>query len=168
VAGKEIHTIYCWKIVADRLHLCLASSEKGAMRVGLLLDRDPDCLAYFNGAFPGCRLINDERMNAPLIEAVKSALAGRPVPDQLNLDIRHTAFQMKVWRTIQKIPSGETRTYGEAAAMAGCPKGARAIGQAMHRNPLPIVFPCHRVVAANGLGGFSGGPGLKRYLLERE
>ena len=59
-------------------------------------------------------------------------------------------------------------TYGDVAAMAGCPKGARAIGQAMHRNPLPLIFPCHRVVAANGLGGFGGGLKLKKHLINRE
>jgi len=155
-------------IEADRLSICLASSEKGAMGVGLTLDNGPDCLAYFNDVFPGRVLIKDEKWNDPLIKAVEAALSGRPVPDALKLDINHTPFQMKVWTGIKKIPFGKTRTYGEVAAMAGCPGGARAIGQAMGRNPLPLIFPCHRVVAACGLGGFSGGLELKSYLLNRE
>jgi len=153
---------------ADRLLIYLASSENGAVNVGLLLDRGPGCVAYFKKAFPEDILIEDKRMNYPLIDAVDAALAGRQASVRLKLDVKHTAFQMKVWKGITKIPFGATMTYGDVAAMAGCPKGARAIGQAMHRNPLPLIFPCHRVVAANGLGGFGGGLELKRYLLNRE
>jgi O-6-methylguanine DNA methyltransferase len=168
MAGKEIREIHCCMMETDRLSIYLASSEKGAVKVGLLLDSDMDCLDYFTDVFPGRHLIVDMELNAPLIEAVETALSGRRLSDALRLDIRHTAFQLKVWKAIQKIPFGKTRTYGEVAVMAGCPKGARVIGQTMHRNPLPIVFPCHRVVAADGLGGFSGGLELKRYLLKRE
>jgi O-6-methylguanine DNA methyltransferase len=155
-------------IEADRLRIYLASSVKGAMRVGLLLDKGPDCLAYFKKIFPGHILIEDEKENYQLKAAVKAALAGRQVSDGLKVDVRHTPFQMKVWKGIRHIPFGATMTYGDVAAMAGCPKGARAIGQAMHRNPLPLIFPCHRVVAANGLGGFGGGLKLKKHLINRE
>ncbi len=154
-------------IEADRLHIYLASSEKGAVSVGLLLDKGPDSIRYFQKKFPAARLVEDEGWNRPLIAAVREALEGKKIT-QLKLDIKHTPFQMKVWKEIQKIPSGRTMPYGKVAIMAGCPGGARAIGQAMHRNPLPLIFPCHRVVAANGPGGFSGGLELKKYLLSRE
>lgn len=166
--GKEIQEIHCCIIEADRLRIYLASSEKGAMRVGLLLDKGPYSLDYFKKVFPDAILIEDRELNYPLIEAVNTALVGKKPPEGLKTDINHTPFQMKAWKAIRKIPFGETRTYREVAIMAGCPKGARAIGQAMHRNPLPLIFPCHRVVAANGLGGFSGGLELKRYLLNKE
>lgn len=168
MAGKETREIHCCMIEADRLRIYLASSEKGAVRVGLLLDKGPDSIIYFKKVFPDAILIEDRALNYPLIEAVNAALAGKRPPDGFKADVNHTPFQMKAWKTIRKIPFGETRTYGEVAAMAGCPKGARAIGQAMHINPLPLIFPCHRVVAANGLGGFGGGLELKRYLLNRE
>jgi O-6-methylguanine DNA methyltransferase len=155
-------------IESDRLRIYLASSERGAVSVGLLLDRGPDSLAYFNDIFPDSILIEDKKMNSSLLKAVESALEGKILSEELKLDIRHTPFQMNVWKGIMKIPFGETRTYGEVAVMAGCPGGARAIGQAMHKNPLPLVFPCHRVVAAGGLGGFSSGLELKKYLLNRE
>ena len=71
-----------------------------------------------------------------------------------------TAFQRACWRATRAIPHGETRSYAELAEMAGYPRAARAVGQAMRRNPLPMVVPCHRVTAANGLGGF-GGEGAK-------
>ena len=168
MAGEEIRKIHCCMIAADRLRIYMASSERGALSIGLLLDKGPDSLAYFKRLFPKDILIEDKRMNASLIEAAGDALSGRPVSDALKLDIRHTPFQMKVWEGIRKIPFGETMTYGEVAAMTGCPGGARAIGQAMARNPLPLIFPCHRVVAVGGLGGFGAGPELKEYLLKRE
>jgi O-6-methylguanine DNA methyltransferase len=155
-------------IKIDRLLIYLASSEKGAAGVGLALDKGPDCIEYFRKEFPGHTLVKGKEWNQPLIEAVNDALAGKAPSKMIDLDIRHTPFLIKVWKGIRKIPFGETRTYGEVAAMAGCPGGARAIGQAMARNPLPLFFPCHRVVASSGLGGFGGGLELKKYLLSRE
>jgi methylated-DNA-[protein]-cysteine S-methyltransferase len=80
-----------------------------------------------------------------------------------------TAFQIKVWEALQKIPYGETRSYGEIAAMIGNPKASRAVGMANHRNPIVIIIPCHRVIGHDGsLTGFGGGLELKRRLLELE
>lgn len=67
-----------------------------------------------------------------------------------------------------EIPYGETRSYGEIAAACGNRKAARAVGQAVHRNPLPIIVPCHRVVGASNLGGYAGGLTVKRFLLRLE
>lgn len=88
----------------------------------------------------------------------------------LNVDRRLlTPFQRKVLKATFEIPHGEVRTYGEMAAAAGKPKGAQAAGQALGANPIPIVIPCHRVVAANGnLTGYAGGLDLKRFLLDLE
>jgi len=83
--------------------------------------------------------------------------------------VQGTPFQERVWEILSRIPYGETRTYGWVARCAGTPGGARAVGQANARNPLPLVVPCHRVVAANGrLGGFSSGRDQKRFLLALE
>ena len=80
-----------------------------------------------------------------------------------------TPFQRQVWRALEAIPFGETRTYGQIAAAVGSPKAVRAVGQANHRNPIPIFIPCHRVVGADGtLTGYAGGLELKRSLLELE
>jgi len=87
----------------------------------------------------------------------------------LPLNPAGTAFQRKVWRELERIPFGTVATYGEIASRTGRPKGARAVGQANHRNPIPILIPCHRVVAAGGmLGGYGGGTALKIRLLELE
>ncbi|MHC5023945.1 MAG: methylated-DNA--[protein]-cysteine S-methyltransferase [Planctomycetota bacterium] len=85
-------------------------------------------------------------------------------------------FHRRCWAACRRIPRGETRSYGELAAMAGSPGAARAAGQAMRHNPLPLIVPCHRVIAADGrLHGFSGqtDPGCddlarKRFLLDLE
>lgn len=84
------------------------------------------------------------------------------------LDCGGTEFQKLVWMQLWKIPAGETRTYSEVAIEIGRPAAARAVGTACGANPAPVVVPCHRIVARNGLGGFSGGLELKRRMLEYE
>lgn len=80
-----------------------------------------------------------------------------------------TDFQKKVWKALEQIPYGETRTYGEIARAIGKPKAARAVGMANNRNPLSIVVPCHRVIGSTGdLVGYGGGLSLKTKLLKLE
>jgi methylated-DNA-[protein]-cysteine S-methyltransferase len=86
----------------------------------------------------------------------------------LELEQHGTAFDLRVWRCLQAIPYGQTRSYGELASQLGNRGLARAVGGANGRNPLPIVVPCHRVLASSGLGGYSGGLTIKRRLLELE
>ena len=79
-----------------------------------------------------------------------------------------TPFQRAVWKTLAQVPFGRVVTYGDLAQAIGRPTACRAVANAVGRNPLLIVFPCHRVVAANGLGGFTGGLSIKRTLLRLE
>jgi len=80
-----------------------------------------------------------------------------------------TEFQQKVWKQLQSIPYGETISYQQLAKHVGDSKKARAVGNANGKNPIPIIVPCHRVIAKDGsLGGFGGGLPIKRYLLELE
>jgi len=89
-------------------------------------------------------------------------------PDRLDLS-GATPFQRGVWQAARLIPYGETRSYAWVAGQIGKPKAARAVGQALGRNPLPLIVPCHRVLAADGgIGGFSGGVEMKKYLLAHE
>ncbi|MGO8697887.1 MAG: methylated-DNA--[protein]-cysteine S-methyltransferase [Limisphaerales bacterium] len=100
---------------------------------------------------------------------IEEYLAGKRREFTLHLAPRGTAFQQWVWTALQRIAFGETRSYGELAAEAGKPGGARAIGQAVGSNPICLVIPCHRVIAADGsLGGFAYGVEMKRRLLELE
>ena len=87
------------------------------------------------------------------------------------MKLEGTGFQIKVWNELNKIPSGETRTYKEIAELIGYPKAARAVANACGKNPYPITIPCHRVIRSDGgLGGYSGEGGMekKRLLLENE
>ena len=94
---------------------------------------------------------------------------GRPsFPDSVDFS-GATDFQRAVWEAARQIPYGDTRSYGEIAEQIGRYGAARAVGQAMGRNPVAIIVPCHRVVASGGkLGGFGGGEDLKGYLLDIE
>lgn len=79
-----------------------------------------------------------------------------------------TVFQRRVWRALTDIPFGETITYGELARRVGRPRAARAVGAANGANPIAIIIPCHRVVAASDIGGYAGGLEIKRRLLALE
>jgi methylated-DNA-[protein]-cysteine S-methyltransferase len=110
----------------------------------------------------------------PIIEAVKGQLqayfAGRRSDfTGLTLDPQGTPFQHRVWQELQKIPRGQAISYKELAARVGNPKASRAVGQANGKNPIPLIIPCHRVIAADGsLGGYSSGLERKRWLLKHE
>jgi len=96
--------------------------------------------------------------------------AGKPVRWNAPLDLSTgTDFQRKVWHVLTKIPPGETRSYGWVAKQIGKPDASRAVGMACGANPVPIIIPCHRVIAGDGsLGGFGGGLTMKRRLLQVE
>jgi methylated-DNA-[protein]-cysteine S-methyltransferase len=95
--------------------------------------------------------------------------AGTRMVFDLALAPHGTAFQQRVWRALQEIPYGETRSYGDVARQLGDAKAVRAVGLANGANPIPIVIPCHRVIGAGGsLVGFGGGLPTKRALLDLE
>lgn len=113
-----------------------------------------------------------ESQRGPVGEAIRQLreyFAGKRTGFDLPLAPRGTEFQRSVWRQLQEIPYGETISYGELARRVGNPKASRAVGSANGANPLPIVIPCHRVIAGNGtLGGFGGGLPMKQTLLALE
>jgi len=105
-----------------------------------------------------------------LIQRFRIYFGGHRVtfPDQLDLS-EATTFQRQVWEITRLIPYGETRSYAWVAEQIGQPRAVRAVGQALGKNPLPIIIPCHRVIASDGkLGGFSGGVKMKKRLLSLE
>ena len=110
----------------------------------------------------------------PLIETVRrdlSAYFGGVSTDfaSLALDPLGTPFQLRVWQELRRIPWGQTISYGELARRVGNPKASRAVGQANAVNPIPLIVPCHRVIAADGsLGGYSSGLDRKSWLLRHE
>ena len=102
--------------------------------------------------------------------ALKNVLAGKAPKKFPPLDLSAgTEFQQSVWRELHRISPGKTKSYGEIAGLIRKPKAVRAVGGACGANPIPVLIPCHRVLAANGkLGGFSGGLDWKRKLLALE
>lgn len=111
---------------------------------------------------------------SPRLESIRTQLldylAGKQNTFDVTLDLSHgTTFQRQVWRTLQRVPYGKLRSYQWIAARVGGPQYARAVGNAVGANPLPIVIPCHRIVAHDAsLGGFSCGLSMKRKLLSLE
>jgi methylated-DNA-[protein]-cysteine S-methyltransferase len=105
-----------------------------------------------------------------LSHRLRRYLEGEPVdfPDKLDL-VGASSFQQNVWQIVRTIPYGETRSYGWVANKLDLSRAARGVGQALARNPLPIVIPCHRVISSNGsLGGYRGGVEIKELLLSLE
>ncbi|HIE50869.1 MAG TPA: methylated-DNA--[protein]-cysteine S-methyltransferase [Armatimonadetes bacterium] len=95
--------------------------------------------------------------------------AGERVDFDVPLAVQGTPFQQAVWRACRDIPYGQVRTYGYLAAAVGQPRAARAVGQALGRNPVPLIVPCHRVIGAHGrLTGFGAGLAWKEELLRLE
>ena len=102
-------------------------------------------------------------------EQILEYMAGERKEFDLPLNPMGTPFQQKVWRALQDIPWGQTRSYRDIAQAVDCPGGFQAVGQANRNNPLPILIPCHRVIAADGsLGGYAGGQEMKKALLAIE
>lgn len=96
-------------------------------------------------------------------------LEGKRKNFDVPLNPKGTKFMKEVWTALQEIPYGEVRTYGQIAKKIGKPKAARAVGMANHRNPIPIIIPCHRVIGGNGkLVGYALGMDMKEFLLKLE
>jgi O-6-methylguanine DNA methyltransferase len=120
--------------------------------------------------FPGRRKAPPAAWHKLVTKAIQATLTGAAPGELPPLDVRSgTEFQQRVWEELLRIPTGHTRAYGELARVLRKPGAARAVGSACGSNPIPLLIPCHRVLAANGrLGGFSGGLDWKRRLLAVE
>lgn len=160
--GARIH----WDVIATSLgKMLVAATEKGVC-----------CLSFNEGEaelaerFPKADLERAGEEFRALFDEVVSAVE-QPGSDNshIPLDVRGTAFQQKCWEALRKIPAGETRSYGEQAAMLGNPKASRAVGSANGANNIAVLIPCHRVVpASGGVGGYAYGAEVKAELLTRE
>jgi methylated-DNA-[protein]-cysteine S-methyltransferase len=111
----------------------------------------------------------DQTAFADAVDQLNAYFAGELVDFDVELDLRGTEFQQRVWKALLTIPYGETRSYGEIAEQIAAPGAARAVGLANGHNPVAIIVPCHRVIGANGsLTGYGGGLDRKQTLLELE
>jgi O-6-methylguanine DNA methyltransferase len=146
----------------------LVGSSTGLRRVMLPKTCREAILQLIMEDFPGA--IADSTPFGDLPQRLKCYLEGDQVSfgDELDL-IGASAFRRAVWEATRAIPYGETQSYGDIARQIGKPMAPRAVGQALAKNPLPIVVPCHRVIGKGGsLTGFEGGLEMKKCLLEIE
>jgi methylated-DNA-[protein]-cysteine S-methyltransferase len=158
-----------WDVVQSPLGpLYLAAGEQGLHRLAFGLSQAD----FVRQLDPLARAERDPAALAAIVAQLQEYFSGARREFELELDLsRSTPFQRRVLQAANRIPWGAVWTYGQVARDIGKPGASRAVGQALGRNPVPIVIPCHRVVAGDGgLGGYSGGGGLesKKWLLRRE
>jgi methylated-DNA-[protein]-cysteine S-methyltransferase len=151
--------------------LTLESNEKAITLIELPTEA-AEHVQGTNGRRPSTKPVGDGDWPEPLVAAVaqlEEYFAGDRRRFDLPLELAGTDFQKSVWLELAEIPYGETVSYAELALMVGRPNAYRAVGQANGANPIPIVLPCHRVVASGGgIGGYGGGLPMKRKLLTLE
>jgi AraC family transcriptional regulator of adaptative response/methylated-DNA-[protein]-cysteine methyltransferase len=151
--------------------LLVAATDRGVCAVTLGDDAKSleAALAREYPAANRTRVAGPSSSLASWVEKIVAMVEGEPTRGETPLDVQASAFQWKVWRELQKIPFGETRTYTEIAQAIGSPRGARAVANACAANPVSVVIPCHRVVRrGGGLGGYRWGIERKRRLVEKE
>jgi len=148
--------------------MAVIAAARGVRRV--LLPPDAAALPPVEGGEPGPTSDPAARKMAARAEReIVEYLAGRRRRFTVPADLSAAPpFHRKVLAALARVPYGRTVTYGQLAARAGRPRAARAVGSCVARNPVPLVIPCHRVVASGGLGGFGGGLDMKRRLLALE
>ena len=149
--------------------LLAAATARGICFVGFG-DSDAMLERALKASFPAADSIRrDDRELGVALDRLLAHLAGKEPHVGLPLDIRATAFQRRVWQELQRIPLGETRSYGQIARSMGNPGASRAVGRACATNPVPLIVPCHRAQGQNGaLTGYRWGIKRKAALLERE
>jgi methylated-DNA-[protein]-cysteine S-methyltransferase len=135
----------------------------------LLFGNEHGLRGLYMGGKPDPAWQRDDAVFANTVTQLDEYFTGARTEFDLELDMRGTDFQKKVWEALLTIPYGETRSYGEIARQIGRPDRARAVGAANGQNPIAVIVPCHRVIGADGsLVGYGGGLERKRLLLDLE
>jgi len=162
-------TIYTTRFESPVGHLRVASTERGLAYVQLPMASGRGFSGWQLRCMPEAEVREGYEPNRLAVKQLLEYLKGKRTEFELDLDLQGTPFQLDAWHALCDIPYGEVRTYSEIARAIGKPRAVRAVGAANGANPLSIVVPCHRVVAAGGkLGGYGGGLPLKKKLLVME
>ena len=161
-------TVYYCAIRTPIGRVLVAATEAGLVRVSFRCSE-----ASFAGELRrrlGADVVRSPARTADIVHQLRAYFAGERRTFDVRVDLtRLTAFHRRVLTAAASVPAGQVVSYGEIARRIGQPRGSRAVGQALRRNPVPIVIPCHRVVAAGGkIGGYTGGLAIKRKLLRIE
>jgi methylated-DNA-[protein]-cysteine S-methyltransferase len=156
MASRTAFPAYIWRSPIGPLGI--VTSERGVVRILFAHEQES-----------GAAMTAPDEITRACIAELSEYFAGRRRDFSVPLDLRGTTFQRACWNALLRIPYGEIRSYAEQAATVGSPRGFRAVGAANGANPIPIVVPCHRVLATGGkLGGYGGGLDLKEKLLRLE
>ena len=148
--------------------MLVAATERGICSIQFGRS-DGELLEGLKREFPFAMRKADENGLQAWVEALRKQMRGEDLDSALPLDIRATAFQRRVWRYLQRIPFGETKSYGQVAKGIGRPSACRAVARACATNPVAVAIPCHRVVREDGsMGGYRWGIERKKALLEME
>ncbi|MDG2335899.1 MAG: methylated-DNA--[protein]-cysteine S-methyltransferase [Myxococcota bacterium] len=166
-------TLYTTRFASPIGELTIASSDQGLVYLALPRANGRGfagwCTRYADDAKVIEEQAGDPGRNRQACDEIEEFLAGGREVFGLPLDLRATDFQLEVYRAVAEIPYGECLSYGDVARRLERPSAMRAVGAANGANPIPLVIPCHRVVASSGqLHGYAGGLKLKRTLLTME
>lgn len=148
--------------------LLVAATERGVCSIKLG-DSARELETDLGREYPKATIDRDLGRLSPAVTSLLEFLSGQQPPSGLPLDVQGTAFERRVWRYLQRIPIGRTRSYGDVARAIGRPGAARAVARACAANHAALVIPCHRVVQASGaVGGYHWGASRKERLLAIE
>ncbi len=160
--------IYTYSVVTKIGELFMAASENGLTHVTLPSTTQKEFQAELESDFPNAILQKENKILKETASQLEQYFEGKLSKFTIPLDIQGTAFQKKVLSKVARIKYGSTKTYGQIAKEAGSPKAYQAVGSANAKNRIPIIIPCHRVVASNSIGGYAGGLELKMKILQLE
>lgn len=163
--GEDL-TIFCGFHPSPFGECLLAVTERGVCNLIFVMNGDRDAaFQSLSAVWPRARLLEDRERTRPYLRRIFSRLSGQEA-EPLNLYLRGTNFQIKVWEALLRIPPGSVVTYQDIAVAIGMPRAARAVGNAVGHNPIPVIIPCHRVIRKNGdFGDYGYGSARKKALL---
>jgi len=145
----------------------IALTERGICHLGFVQDSEGDVIDELVSEWQQAKMIEDHDATAPLVEPIFDL--GRRAALPLNIHLRGTNFQIKVWEALLRIPAGSVTTYGHIAKQIGHPTALRAVGSAVGHNPIAVLIPCHRVIRGLGeFGNYRYGAARKKALLAHE
>ncbi len=149
--------------------LGLVATENGLCEIRTRINNRKAFLSYLKKSYPAMPQENSEKLKSVACQLAEY-FSGKRQSFTCKLDLAQgTGFQQRVWKTLQSIPHGETKSYAWVAESIGKPRAVRAVGGANGKNPIPIIVPCHRVIRKDGsIGGYTGGLDKKRFLLGLE
>jgi len=159
--------INCYEFSTKLGKMAIYFNKDGLYGLSFLRDKDDKNHNYISKNFKVVKKVEEDIYGYAneILKYINGEIREFSVP----IKLFGTEFQRKVWNELINIPYGETRTYKDIANSIECPKGFRAVGGALNKNPIPIIIPCHRVIGSNGkLVGFAGGLELKEKLLKIE